>query len=369
MTVNPAYKGIALPVTQFPLLDTFIPAEFYNQNPCLKSAPIPYLPLVAAPLESQAQITLDMQYGISNSQTVCADPNDTDEHLAAVGTESPGQRFLLAITSLADAQRYNLSSAQLETSGGSPSSGTFTSAAGRTFVGPTTAGLRAGAAALQWSNSGQTWELPYPSLDRSARGRAAYPGTMLVSTDVPTTGLPPSVAKDYAEFLQFAAGAGQTPGASNGQLPAGYLPMTNSNGLSAEVKYTDAAARAVAEQAGTVPNKNGGLPRASNPGTGGNHNGGNPGGSSGGSSTGSTSHSGSGVPVIKSPGTAPGVTPSVAPTTSGGSTAQAGSTGITAVFAAAGWSKRAVPLAAIIVLVAGAAMIAMHLAQRRKVVP
>jgi hypothetical protein len=54
----------------------------------------------------------------------------------------------------------------------------------------------------------------------------AYPLTMVIYAMAPTNGLSHAKAAAIARFLDFAAGAGQTPGVRPGQLPAGYLPLT-----------------------------------------------------------------------------------------------------------------------------------------------
>jgi hypothetical protein len=76
---------------------------------------------------------------------------------------------------------------------------------------------------------------------------------MVVYDQVPTTGLSATDAAQHAQFLRFAAGAGQVPGTGNGQLPAGYLPLTAANGLGPLADYTNQAADAVQAQAGAVP--------------------------------------------------------------------------------------------------------------------
>jgi hypothetical protein len=260
MVVNPAYKNIKLPVQTFPLLDTFIPTTFYENNPCVQNAPVPFLPLVAAPLENQALITLDMQFSISDSQTNCIGAGTPGQTLGAIGREAIGQRFLMGVTSLPDARRYALPTAALQTDGGPDGNKAFTSGKGQTYVPPSDAGLRAAAHELTWDKAAKSWVLPYADLDRTATGRAAYPGTMLLSTDVPTSGLPKEVAADYSKFLDFAAGPGQQAGEGVGQLPPGYLPMTPANGLATERRYTQSAAVAVADQKGQVPNSSGDLP-------------------------------------------------------------------------------------------------------------
>jgi hypothetical protein len=62
----------------------------------------------------------------------------------------------------------------------------------------------------------------------------AYPLTMVIYAMVPTSGLSTAKAAAIARFLNFAAGAGQTPGTAPGQLPAGYLPLPAS--LAAQTK-------------------------------------------------------------------------------------------------------------------------------------
>jgi hypothetical protein len=255
MIVNPAYKGIKLPVDNFPLRDTFDPPGLYraDRNACLADVPSPWLPLVASPVENPATITLDLQFDIANSQIECSDPGATDQKLTSVGREAPDRRFVLGITSIADARRYQLDTAALETQGGSTSSAKFTSSKGRSFATPSDASLKDATALLAPDKKSGSWPMPYAKLRTATAGKSAYPGTMLVSTDVPTSGIPPAVAKDLAKFLDFVASDGQHPGLGNGQLPPGYLPLTAANGLGNLVDFTKAAAVDVAAQNGDVP--------------------------------------------------------------------------------------------------------------------
>ena len=77
MVVNPAYKGIQLPVDQWPLLSTFEPKAYYqtDNNDCLYNDPVPFLPLVAAPLASLEDISESMQFDVANSTTDCSQPD------------------------------------------------------------------------------------------------------------------------------------------------------------------------------------------------------------------------------------------------------------------------------------------------------
>jgi hypothetical protein len=319
MKVNPKYAHIKLPVDKWPLLDTFASPELYTPtaNDCLHSDPVPFLPLVAAPMSTLADIAESMQFAIANSQTTCVQPVDgssVGEKLVASGRQTVGNRFMIGISSIGDADRYQLNKAALETTD-------------HHFVAPTVASLRSAATFLRPNSAAGTWTLPYPTLRTSTKAASAYPGTMLVSTAVPTSGLSSKVAKDYATFLRFVAGPGQHPGEKTGQLPAGFLPITASNGMGQLATYTLAAAQAVAAQNGKQLALNAKPIAVSHPHSG--HGSGTPGGSSGSGPTGTTpSSDGPGVTPpsagsTKSGDAAPGTSPVVA---ADSSTASAGRT-------------------------------------------
>ena len=255
MVVNPNYKNIQLPVENWPLLDTFNHGAIYNPvlDPCFALNPVPFLPQVAAPTSTMSSVTLNMQFGIANSQTLCVNPGAQNQKLAALGRENPGQRFLIGITPLADADRYLLDAAALQTEVSATAPVKFSDASARTFVAPSTASLAAAAALLKPNEKEGTWDLPYSSFGSGTSAAGAYPGTLLMSADIPTSGLSSVDASRYATLLRFAATTGQTPGVNQGQLPPGFLPMTAANHLGPMAAYTLAAAAAVEAQNGTVP--------------------------------------------------------------------------------------------------------------------
>lgn len=303
MVVNPAYKGIKLPVDGWPLLDTFASGALYSpdHNPCLAADPVPFLPLVAAPVSTLAQITLNMQFGIANSQIICKNPGDVSQKLGALGRENPGQRFIVGLTTLADAERYQLDTASLLTHTDSGAVDKFSDATGRTFASPTDASLRAAAKMLEPNGRAGSWVLPYDQLRTASGGEGAYPGTMLVSTAIPTKGLPTKDAQRYAKFLRFAVTQGQRSGLGNGELPPGYLPLTSSDGMGSLAQYTQLAADAVEAQKGSTVSVV--TLKTSTPG------GGSPGGSSnpppGGGSTGGPTTGSTGGSVPPGPSTTP----------------------------------------------------------------
>jgi len=273
MVVNPNYNinprrktGFSLPVNNWPLRDAFEPKKYYatGLNQCLYSNPVPFLPLIAAPASRLASISLALQFANNVSTTTCKQVQDlgaVGAKLTASGRQVPGSRFLIGITSLGDAARYDLDAAALQTYVSPDAPRKFTNSDGRTFVRPDEASLKAAGKVLASDDASGTWRLPYEKILGDKIASAAYPGTMLVSLAVPTRGLAPAEAAGLSQLVAYAAGPGQTPGLGLGQLPSGYLPITSANGLGAQHSYALAAVGAIAAQKGQVL-----LPSGTSPG-------------------------------------------------------------------------------------------------------
>jgi hypothetical protein len=156
-----------------------------------------------------------------------------------------GHRALIAVVDQADAALNHFPRAAIRNAAGD-------------YVSPTN-GTMAAALRHMTSNGSGTVQVNLTSKDPRA-----YPLTMVIYAMVPTSGLSHAKAAAVARFLDFAAGAGQTPGVQPGQLPPGYLPLPAS--MRAQTRKL---AQEVAAQSG---NHHGG---------GGHHGGpGNPGGGS-----------------------------------------------------------------------------------------
>ena len=258
MVVNPNYKGIALPVESWPLLDSFIPDFGQNEaDACFEDNPVAYLPLVASPTSTLVAIAQAIQYASPLSQTVCVlggGLTSLGDKLTTSGRESPGFRFMIGLTSLGDAEYYRLDTAQLQSYQVAPDPvARFTSSVGRVFVAPTSTSLLAAARLATPDESTGTWPIPYQALRNDPADANAYPGTMFVYAAVPTTALPTEDAANLATFMRFAVTQGQTPGFDNGDLPPGYAPMTVADGMGDQIGFTLRAASAVASQNGKVP--------------------------------------------------------------------------------------------------------------------
>jgi hypothetical protein len=266
MTVNSTYKGIKLPVSEWPLNSTWEPQGWTNpnnaqNNECYFTSPSPVLPLIAAPVPDLPDIAEDVQFANVQSTLTCAGFNPQNplatDGLSALGEQTPGNRFIIGVTTLADADRYDLRTASLETYSNPSMPADFTSADAAkdmTFVAPSNASLRNAAALLVPDKSARDWSFPYSLYGKDSKTVAnAYPGTMLVYMDVPTSDLPTADAKDFANFVRYVATTGQQSGGAVGQLAAGYLPMTAANHLGGEVTYALSAASAIAAQKGGNP--------------------------------------------------------------------------------------------------------------------
>ncbi|WP_327369485.1 hypothetical protein [Streptomyces sp. NBC_01217] len=117
-----------------------------------------------------------------------------------------GERMVLAITDAASAARYGLQTASLRNADGA-------------FVQPTSASLLAGVAAMKDSAVPGVLA-PNPG---GAKGQAYPLASVVYAGGYTSTGA--AERKDYASLIRYAAGAGQSPGVSPGQLPPGYAPL------------------------------------------------------------------------------------------------------------------------------------------------
>jgi hypothetical protein len=255
MKVNEAYRGLELPVDNWPLLDDFLAPQYYqDQNACYANSPTPFMQLIANPVSNLSTVLFNMQFANSSVLTVCKydgyDP--TTLPLRQQGRQTVGYRFVMGLVSLSAAERYNVNTASLQTVSTVSPSKQFQNADGRTFVAPDTAGLRGAAALLRSDAVDGLWTLDYDALS-TEEGASGYPGAMPVYSVIPTQGLEADAATKLAKFLCYSDEAGQIPGQANGQLPAGYLPVNGTNGLKAQHDYALSAVVAIRAQAGEVP--------------------------------------------------------------------------------------------------------------------
>ena len=142
-------------------------------------------------------------------------PQGTQGWWTAVGAELPGHVFLSALNDMPDLAAYGLISAALCPTGA-------TSPTDANCVQPSLDGV---AAALN-SSAATTDSAGLTQVNPATVPAGAYPLVDVVYAAVPTDQSAIALG-DYADFIDYAAGQGQTTGSAPGDLPAGYLPLTS----------------------------------------------------------------------------------------------------------------------------------------------
>ena len=235
MRVNPAYRGMKLPVDSWPQSDTW---QFRAApNSCLKAQGKnmpPYMPLIANPTTSMQLVAQALLFNWPNVGTACTGTGTKSDpfQLGRVAPQGLGNRFMLGLVTLGDAERYGLTTAKLQAAPGH-------------YVAADNAGIKAALALAKPTSDLHPFDLTQAQIRAS---KSAYPGAMVVYTAAKTYGLSPATAADVAQFIRVSSTEGQIPGRGNGQLAAGYLPITNAGATRAMFRQAQQVAAAVAAQ-------------------------------------------------------------------------------------------------------------------------
>lgn len=264
MVVNPSYKKVDLPRAEWPLLDTFVPQ---THDTCMQANPAPYFTQLAAPVTTLRKIAEALLDAWPNVQTRCDTDVSTNPPTFKLGRKARqgyGTRFMLGVVSLGDAERFGLRSAALETKPGVYVAPTPDSLGAALKLAKQSAAVPGGDAGKK-KGAGKTAPQARPTtgpvkyapyvIDQAKvrRSAKAYPGTMVVYTAAKLANLPEEDAAKVAQFIRIATTEGQRRGSGNGQLPGGYLPITN-QGVTGELFRTaQAVAGAVEKQKSAQP--------------------------------------------------------------------------------------------------------------------
>ena len=242
MRVDPAYKGLKLPRSEWPLLDTYIPK---TQSECRQKHPAVYFNQLAAPVSTLSTISEAILDSWPEVQTRCDfDLSTKTWKLGRIDPQNYGSRFMLGLVSLGDVSRYGLRSAALETKPG-------------TFVAPSDASL---AAAVRVAKQKHRYQ-PFTMDMKDLRSGNAYPGAMIVYTAAKLANLDQADADKVAQFIRVSSTEGQRSGSGNGELPGGFLPIRKS-GVTHQL-YVSAQSVAAAVAAQKVPKSpSGGQPHS-----------------------------------------------------------------------------------------------------------
>ncbi|MDP2292127.1 MAG: hypothetical protein Q8M22_13130 [Actinomycetota bacterium] len=123
-----------------------------------------------------------------------------------------GRKAMLVLTDTPSAAQFGLQTARLSRAGDNSDD--------RAFIAADGAGLVAGVAAMAAGAEATVLE-PAPT----ATAPTAYPLTTLTYAASTPLSLDAEARAEYAAFIDYATGPGQTPGLELGQLPAGYAPL------------------------------------------------------------------------------------------------------------------------------------------------
>jgi hypothetical protein len=216
-SVNPSGEPFGVPAPEtYPKSDPYCTNtnEIVTGPPALPARPLcildwsPY----ALTMQAAAASTGAANDGAKTTFNPALTPNTA---WTSNGPQVPGTHLIMSITDSASAAQYGLQTASLSRSGDDPSDPTK-----RVFVAPDTAGLTAGEQSFVPSPVTGVLE---PDPTTTAAG--AYPLTMLTYAATEPETLTPAERQQYATFLLYAIGDGQTLGVETGQLPAGYVPL------------------------------------------------------------------------------------------------------------------------------------------------
>jgi hypothetical protein len=200
MKVNPNYKGIQLPLDSFPKADLFC-----------RTFPAPTTPLCTFDAHPYAGDMHAAAAAASQGNTLARlnfDQSPPTPGWKAIGGAPNGQQAVIAVTDTATAARFSLPTARLLNASGN-------------FIGPTDSALLDAVSRMKTDATEPSVLDPNPA---GASG-GAYPLTMLTYAVTNPAAVSASDRAKYARLIDFAVGAGQTPGVGVGTLPDGYAPL------------------------------------------------------------------------------------------------------------------------------------------------
>ncbi|MDX6371368.1 MAG: hypothetical protein QOD98_356 [Nocardioidaceae bacterium] len=257
MKVNPSYKKIKLPRSEWPLLDTYIPT---TNNTCRQNNPDVYFSQLAAPVTTLRKVSDALLDGWPNVQTRCEfDQVSNTYKLGRIDRQSYGARFMLGVVSLGDAARYGLHAAALQTKKGTyvaPDDDSLAAAVDlmqpqqpqqpdKGGKGHQDTQARRAGGEVDVSELGRPFVLDQADIRKSGE---AYPGTMVVYTAARLQNLIQDDADKVAQFIRTATTEGQQAGPGNGELPGGFLPIEKKGSTRKLFDLAQEVAMAVAAQ-------------------------------------------------------------------------------------------------------------------------
>lgn len=201
---NPSGVGLDLPRSDFPKAD---PVEQPVDGTVASINSVTWRPFVSD-LDTSGYLTLRGDGQVLGGW----DPQAVPPKYTKTTRSLPGVQRVLGLTDTASAAKYQVVTASLLNPAGA-------------YVSPSMIGLTAGAAAMTVSKSAAS-VYGFDPLSTAAKGATtAYPLTMPIYAAVSPAMSDSAIRSSYADFIRYAASAGQVAGNEIGQLPEGYAPL------------------------------------------------------------------------------------------------------------------------------------------------
>jgi hypothetical protein len=209
MRVNPFYQGFKAPTDNFPRVDPYCRqfaapvTPFAPQSPLCTLDGFPY----SSDLHEATRAAGRGDRLAKTQWNLATIGGDTPPGYKKAPVQIPGKRALVAFSDSSTSARFGLPMAHLRNASG-------------VFVAPTATSIAAGVGAMTTDR-----ETGVAQLSPTTTGAAIYPLTTVTYAATVPSLLGLTEAKDLATFVRYAAGPGQVPGTSPGQLPEGYIPL------------------------------------------------------------------------------------------------------------------------------------------------
>ncbi|MGZ0147913.1 hypothetical protein ACXJJ3_12655 [Kribbella sp. WER1] len=229
MTVNKAYANWELPRNDYDLRDGWTVPNISDASTWAGFSP---QQLGAAPANSWSEASDSLMTAWPLSQAPMAQSNTFPVVIVPkrMDAQNQGVRHLLALSTTSQLEKTGMQSVSLRNSSDA-------------YVKPDVESMTYALDGAGVDKSTGVWQLDPAKMDIRA-----YPGTMISYAEVPTSTLKPAEARRIADSLRWMATSGQQYGQEAGQLPDGYLALTQPMQDQA-LKVADA----VENQTGTPP--------------------------------------------------------------------------------------------------------------------
>src|SRR5215469_6092314 len=185
-------------------LNTHYLGTKYPTNTFIGQDPFPFIAHLYNPVFPFSLVATDQ---VENWPPEFSDQKDQFGNYPRLPPELPGGRSLIALTGQGDAAAFLFPVTAIANATGH-------------FVAPTNAAMAAAVRTMIPAGNGTL------QVNLHSSNPAVYPLTMVIYAVAPTSGTSHAKAAAIAKFIDYAAGAGQSPGLRPGQLPPGFLPLT-----------------------------------------------------------------------------------------------------------------------------------------------